>query len=77
MEQVELLERCPVTLLATLDETANVGVRILRGPRSSLGGFFGHQRGNARVGSACNSETGLKLAAEPNPTRLSRANLFT
>jgi hypothetical protein len=42
MEQVELLERSAVALLAAFDETPNVGSRILGRARRSLGGFVGH-----------------------------------
>jgi hypothetical protein len=44
VDQVQLFERSPLTLLATLDETPDVSGRVLCRTRSSLGGFVGHQR---------------------------------
>ena len=76
MEQVELLERSAIALLAAFDEPPNVGSRILGGTRRSLVASSAINAGMPRW-AVLVTRRRPQAAAEPNPTRLSRANLFT
>src|SRR6476620_7840151 len=72
VKQVELFEGLPVALLAAVDELPHVGGGVGRGPCGGLDDFFSHSPGEMpllRRPQSC--------AAEPNPTRLSRAKRFT